>query len=179
MRVLTTIAIVILVVAFAFGDTGAHKYVGVDKCKTCHKLAKYGDQLGIWAKSKHAHAYETLAGEEALAVGKKMGIENPQKSEKCLTCHVTAFAVADSMKAATLTMAEGVGCESCHGPGADYMKMSVMKDREKAIAAGLLIPNEKTCLTCHNEKSPTYKPFDFAKREKEIAHPIPKADAGK
>jgi Zn finger protein HypA/HybF involved in hydrogenase expression len=179
MKVLTTIAIVVLSVAIAFAGTATHKYVGVKKCQTCHKLAKYGDQTGIWQKSAHAKAYETLAGEEALAVGKKLGIENPQKSDKCLTCHVTAFMVPDSLKEATLTMEEGISCEACHGPGSDYKSMSIMKDRAKAIAAGLLIPDEKTCLTCHNDKSPTYKPFDYAKRVKEIAHPIPKKESAK
>ena len=33
--------------------------------------------------------------------------------------------------------------------------------------------NKETCLVCHNEKSPTYKPFNFEERFKAIAHPIP------
>ena len=41
------------------------------------------------------------------------------------------------------------------------------------IVAGLLIPDEATCLECHNEQSPTYREFDFEKRWAEIAHPYP------
>jgi hypothetical protein len=37
-----------------------HNYVGVSKCKTCHKTAKQGEQLGKWEASEHAKAYKTL-----------------------------------------------------------------------------------------------------------------------
>ncbi len=41
-------------------------------------------------------------------------------------------------------------CEACHGNGADYMKLSVMKDPAKATAAGLIAKPEKaSCLKCH------------------------------
>jgi len=72
-----------------------------------------------------------------------------------------------------LTMEEGVSCESCHGPGSEYKKMSIMKDREKAIANGLIIPEEKVCLVCHNEKNPFFKPFDYKERVTRVQHPIP------
>jgi hypothetical protein len=73
---------------------------------------------------------------------------------------------------------DGVGCESCHGPGGDYYKKKVMKaiysGKQDGKALGLIEPDEKTCKKCHNEESPSYKPFDFKKRVKEIAHPVPK-----
>jgi len=165
-----------LILSLPLWAAGPHKFVGSDKCKICHNTAKQGKQYTIWQSSAHARAFATLASEEALKIGQQMGIENPQQSDKCLSCHVTAFGVADSLKEATLTMAEGVGCEACHGPGSDYKQMSIMKDREKSMAAGLLMPDEKTCLGCHNDKSPTYKPFNFEERAKQIAHPVPKAE---
>jgi hypothetical protein len=157
-------------------ETEKAKYVGAEKCKICHNTTKIGKQYDIWAKGPHAKAYETLAGEEALKIGKAKGIDNPQKSSECLTCHVTAYAADSSLKEASLTMEEGVGCEACHGPGSIYKKMSIMKDREKAIASGLIIPDEKTCLQCHHDKSPTFKAFDYKERLKAIAHPIPKEE---
>jgi hypothetical protein len=66
---------------------------------------------------------------------------------------------------------EGIGCEACHGPGSEYKSMKVMKDTEASMAAGLVLPPEDHCLQCHNENSPTYKPFDFEKRWAQIAHP--------
>ena len=40
---------------------------------------------------------------------------------------------------------EGVQCETCHGAGSGYKTNSTMKDQAKAIAKGLIIPNEKLC----------------------------------
>jgi hypothetical protein len=155
----------------------AHKYVGVTKCKMCHNSAAKGEQYKKWSESKHAKAFETLATLAADSVAKKLGIEKAQTSEKCLVCHVTGYGAPAADKATTYNQTEGVGCEACHGAGSDYMAMSVMKDKTAAMAAGLVMPNEKTCVTCHNDKSPTYKTFVFAEFEKVIAHPMPKAPA--
>ena len=43
------------------------------------------------------------------------------------------------------------------------------------MEAGMVVPNEKTCTTCHNEESPTFKGFDFATYNEKIAHPNPQA----
>jgi hypothetical protein len=64
------------------------------------------------------------------------------------------------------------------------MKMSVMKDRKLAIEAGLLMPDEKTCLKCHNENVPkefaAKEPFDYAKmKAKGIRYLPPKAEEKK
>ena len=73
----------------------------------------------------------------------------------------------------TITMAEGVSCESCHGAGSAYKTATIMKDKAKAIAAGLIIPDEKLCRKCHNPESPTYKEFNFKTFSAKIAHPNP------
>lgn len=155
-----------------------HKYVGAAKCKMCHNSPAKGEQFNKWTASKHAKAFEVLASPEALEVGKKLGVDTPQKSEKCLVCHVTGYSAPAEAKDATYNQAEGVGCEVCHGPGSDYKDMKVMKDPKAAVAAGMIIPNEETCKGCHNAKSPTFKSFVFADAYKIIAHTIPKADAG-
>ena len=51
---------------------------------------------------------------------------------------------------------------------------TIYKDGKDGKAFGLVEPDEKTCKKCHNEESPSYKPFDYKKRVKEIAHPVPK-----
>ncbi len=40
-------------------------------------------------------------------------------------------------------------CEGCHGPGSEYKGMAVMKDPDKARAAGLVDPTETFCSQCH------------------------------
>lgn len=137
------------------------KYIGADKCKMCHNKPEKGEQYNKWKAGPHANAMSSLSAEEA-------------KDPKCLKCHSTAAAV-DAKMIATLTAAEGVSCESCHGPGSLYKSMSVMKSREQSIAKGLIIPDEALCKTCHNEESPTFKGFNYAEYSAKIAHPNPLA----
>jgi Cytochrome c554 and c-prime len=156
-----------------------HELVGVKKCKVCHKKEEDGDQYGKWMESGHAKAYETLAGEEAMTIAKAKGIDNPQTANECLQCHVTAFPVMANIATEKITMEEGVSCESCHGAGGDYYKKSVMEaiaaGETEGASVGLVKPDEKTCTKCHNDKSPTFKGFDFKEMAKKIAHPKPEA----
>ena len=169
------VIIVALTIFIAFNlGYAAPKYVGVDKCKACHKLEKYGNQQEIWEKSKHAQAFAVLATEKAKESAKKLGVDDPQKSDKCLKCHVTGFGAAAEAKDVTFKMEEGVGCEACHGPGSDYKTMAIMKDQKAAIASGLIVPNEKTCKKCHTaEGNDFYKEFNYEKFFAQIAHPGP------
>ena len=72
-----------------------------------------------------------------------------------------------------------VGCESCHGAGGNYYKKSTMKSITSGeidgATVGLVKPTEETCVSCHNEESPTFKGFDFTEYSEKISHPIPDA----
>jgi hypothetical protein len=152
----------------------AHKYIGADKCKMCHVSEAKGNQYGSWLKTSHAKAYETLAGEKALAIAKEKGLaKSPQETDACLKCHVTGWGQPATAFEATFKKEQGVSCESCHGPGSDYKGMEVMKDHAKSLAAGLILPTEKTCTGCHNSESPNFKSFDFKTMSAKIAHPNP------
>ena len=153
-----------------------HEIIGAPKCKSCHK-AKTGDQWKIWTESAHAGAFETLASDEAKKIAADKGLGNPQTEDACLKCHATrAFlgaGVAISANAKYVDN-EGVGCEACHAPGSDYKPGKIMRDPEAARAAGLVMERTaKACSRCHNDTSPTFKPFDFENRWSEIAHPVP------
>jgi hypothetical protein len=52
---------------------------------------------------------------------------------------------------------------------------SITSGETEAASVGLVMPTEETCVKCHNEKSPSFKGFDFATASKKIAHPIPDA----
>jgi cytochrome c2 len=158
--------VVALIFAVLFTASAQHKYVGVKMCKACHQSEKQGKQFDIWQKSAHAKAFETLKSAAAEKI-KKGAAESPE----CLGCHAIT---AD----AKLTP-DGVQCESCHGAGSDYKSMAVMKDKAKAIAAGLIDVKEdaaieKSCKACHNDKSPTHKEFKFKEMWAKIKHTIPK-----
>lgn len=157
-----------------------HQYVGVADCGKCHKKELMGDQLAVWKKGPHAKAFETLKGDEAAKIAKERKLAAPaHETADCLKCHVTAFgAPASAFKKKPLKQSDGVQCESCHGPGSDYRKKKVMADYDKSVAAGMWDPgkDEKVCLACHNDESPTWDPakgFDFAAAKEKIAHPIP------
>lgn len=161
-------------------DAGKPAYIGVEACGKCHKRETTGNQLGKWQESKHAKAFATLGTPEAKKIAAAKGITDPQKDGKCLKCHVTAFGVDAALivKAATpeekgFVAEEGVQCESCHGAGSLYKARKVMKDKAASVAAGLIVPDEKLCKTCHNPESPNYKEFNFAEMKKKIEHPNP------
>lgn len=160
-------------------EAPAPEFIGVDGCKICHKKAADGDQYGKWLETRHAKAFETLGTPEAAKVATDKGLEgSPQQLDECLSCHVTAHGVAAERLGKKYTVEEGVGCEGCHGPGGVYKKKSIMEDREQALAAGMIIPTEETCTACHNDKSPTFKGFDFEKMRAKIIHPKPEAAVG-
>jgi len=165
------------------GAEAAGKYVGVAKCKMCHKKAETGDQYDVWMKSGHAKAFATLATDKAKSEATKQGIADPQKDPKCLKCHTTAAAVADPATE-KVTMEEGVSCESCHGAGSGYYKMKAMQDisagKVDGKTVGLTLPTKETCVKCHTQEGNAFfKPFVFEERVKLIAHPDPKLDAMK
>lgn len=148
------------------------KYIGAEKCKICHNKPATGDQYKQWAGSLHAQALKSLNSEESWAYAKKNNIADPNKEPKCLKCHSTAGSVT-AAEIATLTAAEGVSCESCHGPGSMYKSPAIMKNQAMSIKNGLIIPNEQTCLKCHNKDNPFYKPFNYATAFPKVAHPNP------
>jgi hypothetical protein len=186
-RVGGSLAVALAVAAFGYlaaeeGGAGG-KYVGAAKCKNCHRSEKAGNAFGKWQKMEHAKAFETLGGAEAKEVGKKAGVDDPQKSEKCLKCHVTAFGVPADQVTKKFDPKQGVQCESCHGAGEKHVKDRLAAagsdedegDKEKEyvkIPAGEIVvdPPIDTCLKCHNSESPSYKPLCITSIAKEIQH---------
>lgn len=182
--ILLSMSFLALILAFKVGaqekadEKATFSYGGVATCKACHLTKKSGAQYKIWANSLHAKAYEALGTAKAKEVGKKSGVEEPQKSEKCLKCHVTAFGVDAKLKGPKLKLEEGVSCEVCHGPGSAYKGRKLMKaiyeGKEDGAKYGLIKPTEDVCVKCHNEESPTFKEFKFDEMVAKIAHPVPK-----
>jgi len=181
------IALALCLLVGASAAAGEHVYVGVLKCKTCHKKEAIGDQYGVWVDGKHAKAYESLASDDSKKWAAEAGVDDPQADEKCLKCHVTAYGVPAERLAKTFEKTKnlGVQCEACHGAGKDYRKKKVMIDVDLAKSKGLVQPKEEDCTVCHNDESPAWKPdrytradgskagFDFEQASEKIAHPVP------
>jgi len=159
------------------GPAGDFKYVGVDKCAgACHKGDAKGKQLEIWQDSKHSQAYKNLQTPEADKIAKDKGFNTAAaETPACLKCHVLGKDIVESELDATFDKTQGVQCETCHGPGSEYKKLTIMKDKQKAIDNGLIVHTEKEafCTTCHNSESPTFKGFNYDEMWAKIQHPDP------
>jgi hypothetical protein len=153
------------VMAFLFAGTtfseeaakkAENTYVGAKKCKACHK-----GQHAAWTETAHAKAFASLSAEE-------------QKKPECVKCHSTGTTAKG-------VFLEGIQCEACHGPGSGYKSAKIMSKKKwkadpeahkkMALDAGLIMPDEKVCVTCHTkEGNPNFKEFKFAESAK-LVHP--------
>lgn len=157
------------------------RYIGSAMCKNCHDGADKGDAYTHWTKTGHAKAYETLASDKAKEVGKKLGIDEPQKSEQCLKCHVTAYGLDKKEIKASFKIEMGVQCETCHGPGEAHQKKRFAEAMKPGTAPSAITADEiqsgrsiETCTKCHTKESPTYKPFCLKERMQHVEHLDPR-----
>jgi hypothetical protein len=165
--VFSALALLILAIPALSED---FSYVGAQKCQICHKTEKQGQQFGIWEASKHAKSVAALTSPQAAENAKAMGVEKPADDPRCLKCHSPLAAKVAELKP------DGVSCEVCHGPGSEYKKLSVMKDKAESAKNGLILYGSpdaiKTkCMGCHENSHG--KTFDFASSWEKIKHPVP------
>ncbi len=99
------------------------KYIGADKCKSCHSTEHKG-----WSKTAHARAFDQLAN-----VGQ-------EKNGDCLPCHTTGYGIGGFTNEAATPNFKAVQCESCHGPGSEHNG-----DATKIVRA----PSSIICAGCH------------------------------
>lgn len=150
--VLGAVGVTGLIAAAQDGAAPATKaeFIGAPKCIICHKKDGTGPS---WQSGVHAKAWEVLSPEQ-------------QKNEACIACHATG-------KTATGELLTAVQCEACHGAGSLYKAKAIMESREKSIANGLIVPDEKTCGKCHNDKTAPEckaKPFVYKEAVKKGVH---------
>lgn len=156
-----------------------HKFVGVKKCGMCHKKDATGNQLKVWKSSKHSKAYKTLQTAESDKIAAEQGLKTKAaESPECLKCHVTAYGVDASKIDKKFKIEDGIQCESCHGAGSKYKSKKIMKNHAKSVANGLTEYKDEAaikaqCITCHNEESPSHKPFKFEEMWAKIKHDVP------
>lgn len=124
-------------------------FVGVEKCKPCHR-----PEFETWSQSAHAEATKNAKAA-------------PGFEARCLACHATTPDGA----------LEGVQCEACHGPGSQYWPIPVMMHRDKSVAAGLVLPALGMCNRCHDgqdhHKAVDWGAFKHDHREKKQAVELP------
>lgn len=192
LKEITAAGMVTFAIAWGYGaavQAQGEDLAGHSSCKVCHNKSAEGEQWNKWSKEKHALAFKTLETDEANAIAKEQGLTVPAaEAPECLRCHVTAYEKGKELPA-KIKMADGVQCESCHGPSADHVadakKALLKKDESIDLSAGRTPPGAEVCEVCHNPESPTWDPerftredgtkagFDFEAAWKMIAHPNP------
>ncbi|HER25963.1 MAG TPA: hypothetical protein ENI69_02520 [Rhodospirillales bacterium] len=136
------------------------KIVGPTQCTECHK-----ETGAVWEATPHFETFRKMPRDKkARKIAKKMGFKRIKAGSLCLDCHFTSQPKGDKLKPVA-----GISCESCHGAGADFIKLhsgfsGKKKDQEsaeeakqrwiKADAAGMIRPRDmydwaKNCYGCH------------------------------
>jgi len=118
-------------------EPGEAAYVGNEACRACH-----ADAFPVWEKSKHAHAYQTLA------------YQGRHYDLSCVGCHVTGYGKPGGVcRIDRVAGRKDVGCESCHGPGSIHADNT---DSQNIVAK----PVAADCVRCHNAENSSH--FDFS-----------------
>ena len=151
---------------------GVYEYVGNKRCKMCHT-----QWFRSWQARPHGGATTALRPGISRAYKKRVGL-NPDvdymTNSKCLCCHTVGhglpggYRIPDPTDRKAQRLArhrEGVGCESCHGPGSAYMAIMSEIDgssREYKIeelrSKGLVKITASLCMSCHRQAAPCIEP---------------------
>lgn len=124
--------------------------------------APRGSEYPLWFEADpHARSWKTLSSESSMRILTKLGIWQDGKIanlagyQNCLACHNTDQKLgADQISP---RIAEGVGCESCHGPSEHWYNRHYQGKESKRIAiaslgltdSGPLLNRAKLCAACH------------------------------
>lgn len=83
-------------------------------CRECH-----ASEYEVWRTTTHASGFKNLHREKtAEKIASKMGFKLIKRDSLCLSCHYTGVVVNEKLRAVS-----GVSCESCHGPGRDWVNI--------------------------------------------------------
>jgi hypothetical protein len=146
------------------GDKLAGQFASAESCKECHPT-----EWGIWSKSKHAQATESLAK-----------LDPPRQYDpECISCHSTGWNPGeffpylsgfDSLKK-TPELA-GNSCDNCHGPGAAHVAAEKgsnqsRRDAEReALKLTVEFARDNVCAKCHDhDNSPNFTAKDKQGRD--------------
>jgi hypothetical protein len=140
------------------------KYVGPGSCSAvaCHggiqpqgRTKVLQNEYSTWVtEDKHARAYSVLSGSLGRQMASILKIGPAEKSKKCLVCH--ALSVEPAQRAREFDVAEGVSCESCHGPASAWLGPHIQPTANHADMVRLGLVDNKNlgfrserCLSCH------------------------------
>jgi hypothetical protein len=110
-----------------------------------------------WSRvDKHAsRAYAVLFEERSQRIARNLGIKEPAQDAKvCLDCH--ADNPPAERRGERFKVADGVGCEACHGPSEGWIRSHVAPGatHQENLSRGLYPTSDppaqaRLCLSCH------------------------------
>jgi hypothetical protein len=119
-------------------------YVTSETCGACHKT-----EYAIWKQTLHAHAFAALETKQRVF------------DTSCVGCHSVGFQKQGFINIKATPQFANVQCESCHGPGAEHVKLPAAGNYKTPAAPA-------SCVVCHDrENSPD---FVFEKYWPVVAH---------
>lgn len=146
-------------------STAAAQSVGVATCASslCHGSATPLDARDVlqneyvtWSHfDPHGRAYRVLLEPAAKAMARRLGIRAPHEATECLACHTDAVPV--ERRGPKFQIADGVGCEACHGAAERWLVSHVQAPRvthADNVANGLVALERAevraaVCMNCH------------------------------
>src|SRR6185437_7482772 len=106
---------------------GANRHMGVTSCASsvCHGAVTPSNTYDVllneyvtWShEDAHSKAFTSLRSLKSREIGSKLGIGDPSQAKECLDCHTDN--VPPQQRGEKFSLADGVGCEACHG-GSEY-----------------------------------------------------------
>jgi hypothetical protein len=142
------------------------KHLGVVNCASslCHGSVTPWKGSNVlqteyvtWSRvDKHSsRAYAVLLEERSQRIAKNLGLKEPAHQAKlCLDCH--ADNPPQDSRGERFKIADGVGCEACHGPSENWIRTHVAPQATHAdnVKRGLYPTSEpvaqaRLCLSCH------------------------------
>jgi hypothetical protein len=118
-----------------------------------------GSEIVVWqdpdsVRGRHAQAYNVLLEPRGQDIARKLGIGPPERAAECLSCH-SDFTPANK-RGARFQLADGVGCESCHGGAEKWLNTHYAPDATHAqnVANGMFPTDNiearaRLCSSCH------------------------------
>jgi hypothetical protein len=147
------------------------EFLGVGSCAStvCHGAVVHDggstiarNEYLVWLeRDAHRGAWRTLTTERSATIAANLGIADATAADLCLDCHATNAPPAP--RAENFDIADGVQCESCHGPAGGWVHSHDDPGARHAesVSRGMIAlaaPRERAavCLGCHLGRDDTF-----------------------
>ncbi|MGE4608509.1 MAG: multiheme c-type cytochrome, partial [Myxococcota bacterium] len=158
----------------ALPQLDGESHLGAAGCKgpICHTSADeqkniYGDEWFLWhEEDNHSNAYRVLRSSESKRIARNLNSgKDPWQMRVCLDCH--ADNVPEELRGPKFQIANGVGCEACHGGSKRWLGThDDGRTHAQNLADGMYPTDDPfsravLCISCH-----------FGNKDKFVTHRI-------